>query len=70
MKALIVRLPDRSDVDLGDLLAIARSEGKRLFGTKHDVRVIDVISRRYGWIVIVQRGCSQHPGCKGEEKNE
>ena len=64
MKALVVRPPKRNDVDVGDILAIARAEGKRLFKTRENIQVIDLINRPYGWVVVIQFGCSQDAGCK------
>jgi hypothetical protein len=68
-KALIVKPADRGDWDLGDVLAIARSEGKRLFKTDENVRVVWVASSPYGYVVIVE-GCSQPAGGKQEEKEK
>lgn len=68
MKALVVCPPERSDMDVGDILAIARAEGKKLFKTRENVQVIDLINRPYGWVAVIQLGCSQDAGCKrGDE---
>ncbi len=66
-KALLVKPPQRGDWDLGDVLAVARAEGKKLFKTSENVRVVWVVHSPYGYVVIVE-GCSQLSGCKMEEK--
>lgn len=68
-KALIVKPAGRGDWDMGDVLAVARSEGKRLFKTEENVRVVWVQESPYGYVVIVE-GCSQPVGCKREEKEK
>ncbi|MEM2995865.1 MAG: hypothetical protein QXI91_07665 [Candidatus Bathyarchaeia archaeon] len=67
VKALIVKPPNRGDWDLGDVLAVARSEGKRLFKTHENVRVLWMCETPYGHVVIVGYGCNQEAGCKQEE---
>ncbi|MEM2107837.1 MAG: hypothetical protein QXL10_00935 [Candidatus Bathyarchaeia archaeon] len=69
LKALLVKAPLRADWDLGDVLAVARSEGKRLFRTDENVRVVWAASSPYGYVVIVE-GCSQPVGCKREDKEK
>lgn len=54
VKALIVKPNTRSDWDIGDVLAVARSEGKKLFKTHENVRVIWVEHSPYGYVVIVE----------------
>jgi hypothetical protein len=67
-KALVVKPPQRLDWDMGDVLAIARSEGKKLFKTHENVRVVWVCDSPYGYVVIVE-GCSRPSGCKmGEDE--
>ena len=70
-KALIVRPEKRSDWDIGDVLALARSIGKKLLKTDENVRVLWNYESPYGHVVIIE-GCTQLPGCKGEntEKTE
>ena len=68
-KALIVKPQNRPDWDMGDVLAVARSVGKKLFHTDENVRVVWVCESPYGSVVIIE-GCTQLPGCKGEETNE
>lgn len=64
LKAMVVKVPNRSDWDLGDILAIARSEGKKLFKTKENVRVVWMCESPYGYVVIMGLGCNQEAGCK------
>ncbi len=68
-KALIVKPKNRPDVDLGDVLALARSIGKKLLKTDENVRVVWIHESPYGYVVIVE-GCSQPVGCKREEKTD
>lgn len=60
VKVFLVRPPlGKRDWDLGDVLAIARSEGKKLLRTEGRVRVLDLISRPYGYVAyVVKAGCS------------
>jgi len=69
IKALIVKPKLRTDWDIGDVLAIARSEGKRLFRTNENVRVVWICDSPYGHVVIVE-SCNQPSGCKMEEKGK
>ena len=59
VKVLLIRPPRRRSVDMGDILKIARSEGKRLFKTHENVRVIDLIRCSYGVVALVQQGCTK-----------
>lgn len=68
-KALLIKPQNRPDWDIGDVLAIARSSGKKLFKTNENVRVIWTQESPYGYVVIIE-GCIQPSGCKVEEKNE
>jgi hypothetical protein len=68
VKALVVKVPNRSDWDLGDVLAIARSEGKKLFKTNENVRVVWIHETLYGHVVLICLGCNQNAGCKREVK--
>jgi hypothetical protein len=68
-KALLVKPQNRPDWDLGDVLAIARSEGKKLFKTHENVRVVWICESPYGYVVIIE-GCNQLSGCKREENEE
>ncbi len=53
-KALIVKPQDRADWDMGDVLAVARSLGKKLFHTDENVRVLWTCESPYGHVVIVE----------------
>ncbi len=66
-KALIVKPQQRPDSDLGDVLALARSLGKKLLKTDENVRVLWTCESPYGYVVIVE-GCIQPSGCKVEER--
>lgn len=68
-KALIVKPEKRSDTDLGDVLTLARSIGKKLLKSDENVRVLWTCESPYGHVVIIE-GCTQPSGCKMEEKNE
>lgn len=67
VKALVVKPPNRGDWDFGDILAVARSEGKKLFKTHENVRVVWVHETPYGYVVLVALGCNQEAGCKRED---
>lgn len=68
-KALIVKPEKRPDWDIGDVLALARSIGKKLLKTDENVRVLWTCESPYGHVVIIE-GCTQPSGCKVEDKNE
>jgi len=65
-KALVIRDDKGKFKDVGDVLAIARAEGKKLFKTKENVLVVRVFyDFEVGWIVVVrcplainEAGCS------------
>ena len=63
-KALVVRDDKSKFKDVGDVLAVARAQGKTLFKTKENVYVIRVFfDRDVGWIAVVSlsplnSGCS------------
>jgi len=40
--------------DLGDVLAVARSEAKRILHTNNNIRVVDLIHAPYGWIAVFE----------------
>jgi len=71
-KVFLVKPPlDKRDWDLGDILAIARSQGKRLLGTKDRVRVLELERRDYGYVAFVVRaGCSSSVVVNGTEKEK
>ncbi len=69
-KALIVKPQSRPDWDMGDVLAVARALGKKLFKTDKNVRVVWTCESPYGHVVIVE-GCNQPSGCKmGDKEHE
>jgi hypothetical protein len=76
-KALVLRDDKDKFKDLGDVLAVARSQGKILFRTKENVFVKRLFRDfEFGWIAVVSLqplnfGCSNSAGCKlGEKRNE
>ena len=71
-KVFLVHPPTKKrDWDLGDILAIARSQGKRLLRTKERVRVLELIPRPYGYIAhVVKAGCSGPSVVNGTEKEK
>jgi hypothetical protein len=62
IKALIVQVNDGKD--LGDVLQIGRAEAMKLYRDPHKIKVLDVINRPYGWLVVVQNT----DGCISESK--
>lgn len=53
-KALVIRDDKGKFKDVGDVVAVARSEGKTLFRTKENVYVLRVFfDRVVGWIAVV-----------------
>jgi len=52
LKALVVKMP--FEKDLGNVIQVARAEGKKIFRNADKIVVLDVIRRDYGWIVVVQ----------------
>ena len=69
-KALLVKPQDRLDWDMGDVLAVARSVGKKLFKTRENVRVVWVCESPYGYVVIIENGCNHPSGCKMGENEK
>jgi hypothetical protein len=63
-KALVIRDDNEKFRDIGDVLAVARSEGKRLFKTRENVSVVRIFfDVEVGWIAVVRfpstiAGCS------------
>lgn len=76
MKALIIRDDKKKFKDLGDVLAVARAEGKKLFKTHENVYVIRVFFDWFvGWTVVVSlsplnAGCSNRLVVSRGEKVE
>jgi len=66
-KALVIK--GKFD-DLGDLLAVARAEGKKIFKTKDDVNVTRVFYDPEFYVVVVKLGCNQPSGCKERSIDE
>jgi hypothetical protein len=64
LKALVIQDDAGRLKDLGDVLAVARAEGKRLFHTSEKVGVVDLFKSFYAgkayFIVVVELkdGCS------------
>ena len=63
LKALVISDDAGRLKDLGDVLAVARAEGKKLFHTDANVSVLDVfktfIAGRLVYVVVVESaGCS------------
>ena len=55
VKALIVQMP--YEVDLHNVISVARSEGMKLFHNADKIKVVDVMKWvPHGWIVVVQNG--------------
>ncbi|MEM3697111.1 MAG: hypothetical protein QXQ94_06390 [Candidatus Bathyarchaeia archaeon] len=75
-KALIIRDDKEKFKDVGDVLAVARTEGKKLFKTHDNVLVVRVYyDGEVGWIAVVrypkvEAGCSNLAGVSGGEKIE
>jgi hypothetical protein len=75
-KALVIRDDKEKFKDVGDVLAVARAEGKKLFKTHENVFVVRVFfDGEVGWIAVVrypkaEAGCSNLAGVRGGEKFE
>jgi len=55
-KALVIRDDKHKFRDVGDVLAVARSEGKKLFRTGENVEVVRIyFDAEVGWIAVVRR---------------
>jgi|YelNatPaOPRAMG01_1025707.scaffolds.fasta_scaffold405104_2 hypothetical protein len=73
-KALVIRDDKEKFKDIGDVLAIARAEGKKLFKTHENVLVVRVYyDGEVGWVAVVRypkadAGCSNLAGVSGGEK--
>jgi len=72
-KALVIRDDKGKFKDVGDVLAIARAEGKKLFKTKENVSVVRMFfDVEVGWIAVVrcpaEMGCSNSLVVSGGEK--
>ena len=73
-RALVIRDDKGKFKDVGDVLAVARAEGKKLFKTHENVAVVRVFfDGEVGWIAVVrfplaEAGCSNLAGVSGGEK--
>jgi len=73
-KALVIRDDKGKFKDMGDVVAVARAQGKTLFKTKENVYVIRVsFDSGVGWIAVVSlsplnAGCSNTLGVSEGEK--
>jgi hypothetical protein len=56
LKALVIRDDQHKFRDVGDVVAIARSEGKKLFHTDQNIRVIRIVflDQEVGWLAVVR----------------
>jgi len=55
LKAIVIQDDKGKIEDLGDVLAIARAEGQKLFHTKRNVQVIRVFyDRDIGWVAVIK----------------
>ena len=70
LKALVIRDDEGKFQDVGDVLAVARAEGKKIFKTNGNVLVMRLFFERdIGWIAVV--GCSgSQVECERREKTE
>jgi hypothetical protein len=75
-KALVIRDDKGKFKDVGDVLAVARTEGKKLFKTHENVLVVRIFyDGEVGWIAVVRypkadAGCSKAAGVSGGEEIE
>jgi hypothetical protein len=75
-KALVIRDDKGKFKDVGDVLAVARTEGKKLFKTHENVLVVRILyDGEVGWIAVVRfpkadAGCSNAAGVSEGEKIE
>ena len=57
VKALVIQKP--YEVDLGNVIQIARAEAMKIFRKPNKIKVVDVLKwYPHGWIVVVQNGDS------------
>jgi hypothetical protein len=52
LKALLIRA--QPEIDLGNILQIARSEGMKIFHNPQKIKVLELLNSRYGYVVVVQ----------------
>jgi len=72
VKVFLVKPPlEKRDWDLGDILAIARAQGKKLLRTNERVRVLELERKRYGYVAfVVKAGCSNPLVVNDSEKEK
>jgi hypothetical protein len=72
IKALIVKPQQRPDSDLGDVLALARSIGKKVLKTDENIRVLWTCESPYGHVVIIEgfQGNLKNPVANNEVSEE
>jgi len=65
IKALIIQMP--YEVDLGNVIKVAKAEGMKIFHKPDKIKVLDVLKwYPHGWIVVVQN----REGCISEKENK
>jgi len=65
-KALVIRDDKGKFKDIGDVLAVARAEGKKLFRTHEGVRVVRMFyDVEVGWVAVVRYPIAAEAGCSG-----
>jgi hypothetical protein len=63
-KAMVIRNDKNKFQDLGDVLAIARAEGKKLFKTHENILVVRMFyDGEVGWIAVVRYPAEANVGC-------
>ena len=56
IKVLVVHMP--FETDLGNLIQVARAEGMKIYRNPGKIKVLDLVYKPYGWLVVVQNGDS------------
>jgi hypothetical protein len=52
LKALVVKMP--FEKDLGNVIQVARAEGRKIFHNAGKIEVLDLMRRDYGFVVVIQ----------------
>jgi hypothetical protein len=69
LKALVIYDDKHKFSDLGDVVAIARAQGQKLFRTSERVNVIRIFECDSYYVVVVEfPSCSNTTGVSGREK--
>jgi hypothetical protein len=70
LKALVIRDDQRKFSDLGDVVAVARAEGQKLFHTTEKVKVIKIFDCKDYYVAVVsfECGCSEAAGVSSGNK--